>query len=83
MLLEHVNTGDPIIIIDTTRIDDPKPLLLGLHATSVHPGGIGTTDLPRHMDPALLVSMMTEHTNTHLKSAEQGSSTTVWATVSR
>ena len=55
----------------------------GLHATSVHPGGIGGTELVRHMDPALMQSMMTEHTLPHLKSSEQGSATTVWATVSR
>ena len=58
-------------------------LLPGLHATSVHPGGIATTELVRHMDPSVMASMMTQHTTTHLKSAQQGCATTVWATVGR
>ncbi|DBB16139.1 TPA: hypothetical protein ACH3X3_015181 [Trebouxia sp. C0006] len=43
----------------------------GLHATSVHPGGI-MTNLPRHVDPQILKSMVTPAMLLAMKSPEQG-----------
>lgn len=50
----------------------------GVHAFSVHPGGISTS-LARHMDPAMTVGF---DTMKEVKSIEQGAATTVWAAVS-
>eukprot|EP00243_Klebsormidium_subtile_P004274 TRINITY_DN1813_c0_g1_i1.p1 TRINITY_DN1813_c0_g1~~TRINITY_DN1813_c0_g1_i1.p1 ORF type:complete len:246 (+),score=36.54 TRINITY_DN1813_c0_g1_i1:90-740(+) len=54
----------------------------GLHATAVHPGGI-ITELGRHMDPAMLKSMVTPELQLKFKSPEQGAATTVWAAVGK
>ncbi|KAM0252755.1 hypothetical protein ACHAQJ_007593 [Trichoderma viride] len=55
----------------------------GLHATSVHPGGINT-DISRNMPPEFLEAIMTNpYILKTLKSAEQGAATTVWAAVSK
>ena len=50
----------------------------GLHATSVHPGGI-FTELARHVDMETVKAMMTPGAQLVLKSPEQGAATTVWA----
>ncbi|KAJ5808440.1 hypothetical protein N7474_009709 [Penicillium riverlandense] len=53
----------------------------GLHATSVHPGGI-FTGLMQHMDPAVLKEMQKdENLFKTMKSPEQGAATTVWAAI--
>jgi NAD(P)-dependent dehydrogenase (short-subunit alcohol dehydrogenase family) len=53
----------------------------GLHATSVHPGGIAT-GLMQHMDPAMLEAMQkNESLLKTMKSPEQGAATTVWAAI--
>jgi NAD(P)-dependent dehydrogenase (short-subunit alcohol dehydrogenase family) len=53
----------------------------GLHATSVHPGGI-ITGLMQHMDLAVLQEMQKdENLFKTLKSPEQGAATTVWAAI--
>ena len=54
----------------------------GLHATSVHPGGI-YTPLQKHMDPAVLKAMITPEVELLMKSPEQGAATTVWAAVGK
>ena len=54
----------------------------GLHATSVHPGGI-FTNLPRHLDPETVKGMMTPAMETVIKSPEQGAATTVWAAIGK
>ncbi|KAF2824952.1 short-chain dehydrogenase [Ophiobolus disseminans] len=54
-----------------------------LHATSVHPGGIATSGLAKHLtadDP--IVATMTPDTFRTYKSAEQGAATQVYAAVS-
>lgn len=55
----------------------------GIHATSLHPGGIGT-ELGRHLDPAVMAEMMKD-TNLmkYIKSVEQGAATTVWAAIGK
>ena len=62
--------------------DTCKPVSAGLHATAVHPGGIATA-LARHMDPAVVQTMMTPELVQLMKSPEQGAATTVWAAVSK
>ncbi|KAH7112511.1 hypothetical protein B0J11DRAFT_542530 [Dendryphion nanum] len=53
----------------------------GLHATSLHPGGI-LTGLMQHMDPAILQEMQKDESLIKkLKSPEQGAATTVWAAI--
>ena len=54
----------------------------GLHATSLHPGGI-MTNLPRHMDVDVVSGMMTPAMHLDIKSPEQGAATTVWAAISK
>lgn len=53
----------------------------GLHATSVHPGGI-MTDLGRHL-PAEVVKRMLDGIGKVIKTPEQGAATTVWAAISK
>ena len=55
----------------------------GLHALSVHPGGVATP-IQRHMDPSIIakVTANPEMMKT-VKSLEQGAATTVWASVAR
>lgn len=61
---------------------DARGAARGIHAFSVHPGGI-LTDLQRHMDPAELRARgwVDEHGNPNplFKTAEQGASTGLWA----
>jgi NAD(P)-dependent dehydrogenase (short-subunit alcohol dehydrogenase family) len=53
----------------------------GLHATSIHPGGI-LTGLMQHMDPVLRENMKKdEKLYKMMKSPEQGAATTVWAAI--
>lgn len=53
----------------------------GLHATSVHPGGIAT-GLMQHVDPAMLEEMQKdEKLFKTMKSPKQGAATTVWAAI--
>ncbi|KNG50038.1 ww domain-containing oxidoreductase [Stemphylium lycopersici] len=55
----------------------------GLHATSVHPGAIGTP-LMQYLDAALLEFMAKdENMGKMMKSPEQGAATTVWAALSK
>ncbi|KAH7080608.1 short-chain dehydrogenase/reductase-like protein [Paraphoma chrysanthemicola] len=55
----------------------------GLHALSLHPGGI-FTGLMQHLDPALLAEMGKDDSKAKImKSPEQGAATTVWAAVGR
>jgi NAD(P)-dependent dehydrogenase (short-subunit alcohol dehydrogenase family) len=55
----------------------------GLHATSVHPGMIGTP-LMQHMDQAVLEAMQKEEKWLKImKSTEQGAATTVWAAIGK
>lgn len=55
----------------------------GLHATSVHPGGI-LTALSRHMPDEQVQAVISSDTaKKMLKSAEQGAATTVWAAVGK
>ncbi|KAF5697621.1 alcohol dehydrogenase [Fusarium mundagurra] len=55
----------------------------GLHATSVHPGGI-MTELARYMDPEALQSLASSDlAKKTLKSPEQGAATTVWAAIGK
>lgn len=55
----------------------------GLHAFSLHPGGINT-DLSRHMPPEVLEQVLSDPSSSKLmKNAEQGSATTVWAAVAK
>jgi NAD(P)-dependent dehydrogenase (short-subunit alcohol dehydrogenase family) len=55
--------------------------LRGLHATSVHPGGIAT-GLMQHVDPAVIQGMQKdENLVKMMKSPEQGAATTVWAAI--
>ena len=54
----------------------------GLHALSLHPGGI-YTGLTRHVDPAIVDAVKADPVmNAQIKSAAQGAATTVWAAVS-
>lgn len=53
----------------------------GLHATSLHPGGI-ETNLGRHMPSEELQGFLTSHKDL-LKSPAQGAATTIWAAVGR
>ncbi|SPJ82308.1 related to reductases [Fusarium torulosum] len=53
----------------------------GLHATSLHPGGIAT-GLMQHVDPAMLQAMQKDEALFKtMKSPEQGAATTVWAAI--
>ncbi|PQE04600.1 WW domain-containing oxidoreductase protein [Rutstroemia sp. NJR-2017a BBW] len=53
----------------------------GLHATSIHPGGI-MTGLMQHVDPTVLSGMSKdEELIKTMKSPEQGAATTVWAAI--
>lgn len=54
----------------------------GLHATSVHPGGI-FTNLARHLTPEMVQGMMMPGMEKALKSPEQGAATTVWAAIGK
>ncbi|KAH8659006.1 hypothetical protein BGZ61DRAFT_540347 [Ilyonectria robusta] len=55
----------------------------GIHATSLHPGGI-LTPLAKHLPEEVLKQMATnEQTAKELKSPQQGAATTVWAAVSK
>ncbi|KAH8589533.1 hypothetical protein B0O99DRAFT_599820 [Bisporella sp. PMI_857] len=55
----------------------------GLHATSVHPGMIGT-GLMQHIDPALLEAWKQDKSAyMAMKSPEQGAATTVWAAIGK
>jgi NAD(P)-dependent dehydrogenase (short-subunit alcohol dehydrogenase family) len=55
----------------------------GLHATSVHPGGIAT-GLMQYVDPAVIEAMKKdEKLYKTMKSPEQGAATTVWAAIGR
>lgn len=53
----------------------------GLHATSLHPGGI-QTNLTRHLDAEFLKGFDNPLINATMKSPEQGAATTVWAAIS-
>lgn len=56
----------------------------GLHATSVHPGGIATTGLGKHMNPAIVEEFFSDPVKVKgLKSAEQGAATTVIAAIGK
>ena len=52
----------------------------GLHATSLHPGGIAT-GLQVHVDPEMM-NNMDSNTANYMKSPEQGASTSVYAALS-
>ncbi|KAG7405400.1 putative oxidoreductase [Fusarium oxysporum f. sp. rapae] len=55
----------------------------GLHATSVHPGGI-LTELPRYIPPEHLQALVSSDTaKKMIKSPEQGAATTVWAAIGK
>ncbi|KAJ6026476.1 uncharacterized protein N7446_004926 [Penicillium canescens] len=55
----------------------------GLHATSVHPGGIAT-GLSKHIPEADLAAMLEDKALVKsLKSPEQGAATTVWAAIGK
>jgi NAD(P)-dependent dehydrogenase (short-subunit alcohol dehydrogenase family) len=55
----------------------------GLHATSLHPGGIWTP-LQKHVEPETLAGWRSApNVDMILKSTAQGASTTVWAAVSK
>ncbi|KAJ3173879.1 hypothetical protein HDU87_007289 [Geranomyces variabilis] len=54
----------------------------GLHATSVHPGGI-LTPLQRHLSEETISQWKVPAVHVHMKSPPQGAATTVWAAVSR
>ena len=54
----------------------------GLHANSVHPGGI-ETNLPRHIGTDAVKDMTTPAMHLEMKSPEQGAATTVWAAIGR
>lgn len=55
----------------------------GLHATSVHPGGI-MTELARHISPEALAGFTSNPgLMKNLKSPEQGAATTVWAAIGK
>jgi NAD(P)-dependent dehydrogenase (short-subunit alcohol dehydrogenase family) len=55
----------------------------GLHATSVHPGGI-MTELARYIPPEVLQSLASsDAAKKILKSPEQGAATTVWAAIGK
>ena len=55
----------------------------GLHATSVHPGAIGTP-LMQYLDASLLEFMAKDETmGKIMKSPEQGAATTVWAAIGK
>jgi NAD(P)-dependent dehydrogenase (short-subunit alcohol dehydrogenase family) len=56
---------------------------MGLHATSLHPGGIDTS-LARHIDPQMVAAFKADEASTKkLKSPQQGAATTVVAAVGR
>ncbi|KAK3075246.1 hypothetical protein LTR53_001611 [Teratosphaeriaceae sp. CCFEE 6253] len=54
----------------------------GLHATSLHPGGIAT-NLQQHIDPALAAAWDSPEVTLYMKSPEQGAATSVYAAVSK
>jgi NAD(P)-dependent dehydrogenase (short-subunit alcohol dehydrogenase family) len=55
----------------------------GLHATSIHPGGIAT-GLSKHIPEADLAAMLEDKALVKsLKSPEQGAATTVWAAIGK
>lgn len=55
----------------------------GLHATSVHPGGI-MTELARHIPEAQIRAIAgNEKAQKFLQNAEQGAATTVWAAIGK
>ncbi|KAK7432969.1 hypothetical protein QQZ08_000440 [Neonectria magnoliae] len=55
----------------------------GIHATSLHPGGI-MTPLARHLPEGVAESIAADETmSKKMKNAEQGAATTVWAAVSK
>ena len=55
----------------------------GVHAYSLHPGGIWTT-LQRHVDPAQMRHWRSDpETNKFKKTSEQGTATILWAAVGR
>jgi len=54
----------------------------GLHALSVHPGGI-MTELSRHMDASAVAGWEKPETVAIMKSVEQGAATSVWAAVAK
>jgi NAD(P)-dependent dehydrogenase (short-subunit alcohol dehydrogenase family) len=55
----------------------------GLHATSIHPGGIAT-GLSKHIPEADLAAMLEDEALVKsLKSPEQGAATTVWAAIGK
>ncbi|TPX56365.1 hypothetical protein PhCBS80983_g04571 [Powellomyces hirtus] len=54
----------------------------GLHATSLHPGGIATP-LQRHLDSSFMEMMESPKVRATMKSPEQGAATTVWAAVGK
>ena len=56
-------------------------LLVVLHATSVHPGGI-MTDLGRHLTPEDFKMFENPEFQRAFKNPAQGAATTVWAAVS-
>ncbi|KAK3676534.1 hypothetical protein LTR78_003810 [Recurvomyces mirabilis] len=53
----------------------------GLHATSLHPGGIAT-GLTKHLDPAQAAEWATPEIARYMKSPEQGAATSVYAALS-
>lgn len=57
-------------------------LCTGVHATSVHPGGI-MTNLLRHLDPSIKAQFQDPEFQKTAKSPEQGAATTVWAAVGK
>ena len=54
----------------------------GLHALSVHPGGIWS-GLQRHMPDDEMKAWNTPQVDVHMKSPAQGAATTVWAAIAR
>ncbi|TPX62330.1 hypothetical protein PhCBS80983_g00440 [Powellomyces hirtus] len=54
----------------------------GLHATSLHPGGIATP-IQRHLDSAALKKWESPEIQAYLKNPAQGAATTVWAAVGK
>ena len=53
----------------------------GLHASSLHPGGI-QTNLTRHLDSNFLKGFDGPQINAQMRSPAQGAATTVWAAIS-
>lgn len=54
----------------------------GLHANSLHPGGIWTP-LQKHVDDATMNAWKTPEIEMQVKSTAQGAATSVWAAVSQ